>query len=187
MLRMSRLTIISALLAMLAGCTHALKSGTQTLIGVDGIACVGDIQVPRSGLFEVDDNALLKSVLAQSGKGQLCAGRVYEVTSPIAVYRAWDSTKQYTAYGRWWSFDRPHGPREQYQKDNAICPEWSGLDRVSSCTVKQGTKIVVGVGQSATCQNGAYEKSATNQVYIANDSRNNNIYVENCTDGVVWP
>lgn len=153
-----------------------------------GAACVGAVLQPPEGLKAVADDQLLASAIGEVGEGKLCEGRVYEVTTPgVRVFRVWTAAKDYTAYGRWWSFDIPQGPKRKYRKANVICPSWSELDRMSSCDVKVGTRVVVGPGQSATCKRKTLPQSAVNQVYIPNDSRNDQIHVENCTDGEDWP
>lgn len=66
--------------------------------------------------------------------------------------------------------------------------KWSNLDVMSSCTVKVGARIVIGPGQSATCEGGAaYPQSAVNQVFIPNDTRVDKVFVEDCTPGAPWP
>ncbi len=157
--------------------------------------CVGDVITPPAGLVAATDDALLAKAIGAPGKGALCKGKVFQAEKAVTVYRVWDSSKSYTLYGGWWSFDLPKGPREQYRVDNDICPEWSPLNIMSSCTIKVGTKIVVGPGQSAQCTqatvppfpNNLLPASKVNQVYIPNDSRNNVLFVENCTPGTVWP
>ncbi|HCS12284.1 MAG: hypothetical protein COS82_11305 [Zetaproteobacteria bacterium CG06_land_8_20_14_3_00_59_53] len=182
-----RFAMTCLLLALLAGCAlHTPQTGSA-LSGIDGIACVGQINTPPAGLVAADDDALLKSVLGSGGKGMLCAGRVYQATAPVTVYRVWDSSKSNSLYGGWWSFNRPQGPRDSYRTENDICAEWSALDRMSSCSIKPGAKIVVGPGQSATCEHGILPKSAANQVFIPNDSRSNVLFVEDCSQGVIWP
>jgi hypothetical protein len=181
-----------SLLLLLTGCAGFDSSDNQAgsrqaLKGVDGVACVGQISSPPPGLAVVADDALLQEALGATGAGELCAGQVLVALEPVTVYRVWDSARNYTRYGSWWSFQRPEGPRSQYREDNSICPSWSELDRMSACTVKVGAKLVVGPGQSAQCKQMTYAKSATNQVYIPNDGRNNVLYVAECTEGAVWP
>lgn len=150
-------------------------------------ACAGMIE-PRDGLTAVDDPALLATAVGQPGEGKLCTGQVFEATAPVTVYRVWTAAKDWSQLGGWWSFDEPVGPVEAYREANAICPEWSDLDRVSRCTVKVGARIVVGPGQSATCEGGlGYAASAVNQVFIPNDTRIEQVFVEDCTPGEVWP
>lgn len=150
--------------------------------------CVGTVAAVPGGLRPIDDDALLQAAAGAPGMGKLCSGKVFVAEQPVTVYRVWDRAKAYTAYGSWWSFSQPQGPRERYRREEDICPEWSPLDVMSSCTLKIGTRIVVGPGQSVNCANQLnFPPSAENQVYIPNDSRNNKIYVENCTAGADWP
>jgi len=153
--------------------------------GIDGITCVGNIVTPPTGMLETHDNALLQQALGVSGEGKLCAGKVFVAKKPVSVYRVWNSDKAYTAYGRWWSFSLPAGPKAKYRRDNDICPSWSSLDRMSACTLKIGSKIVVGPGQSAKCETMTYAKSPTNQVFVPNDSRKHRILVENCSVALI--
>ncbi len=185
-----------SLLLLLTGCAGldgldrqagSQVEGQAALSGIDGIACVGQIIAPPPGMEVVSDEALLQDALGASGEGELCAGQVLVALEPVTVYRVWDSAREYTRYGSWWSFQLPEGPRPQYRQDNSICPSWSELDRMSACTVKVGAKLVVGPGQSAQCKQMIYAKSATNQVYIPNDARNDVLHVQDCTAGAVWP
>lgn len=169
----------------LAFAVLVVGSGFNTAVAAD---CVGEVITPPAGMVAATDDALLASAIGAPGKGALCKGKVFVAEKPVTVYRVWDSSKSYTLYGRWWSFSLPVGPRDKYRLDNDICPEWSPLNIMSSCTIKAGTKVVVGPGQSAECSNGTMlPPSAVNQVYIPNDSKNNVLFVENCTAGTVWP
>ena len=181
---MALLTALISACATLHPAKAPLKYGVD---GVDGVACVGSVQSPPVGAVESSDPALLQKSLGASGEGKLCEGKVFMADKSITVYRVWNSEKRYTQYGSWWSFDLPRGPKLAYREENGICPSWSALDRMSSCTIKVGAKFVVGPGQSASCKQVTYEKSAVNQVYIPNDTRVGQVYVENCTDGVAWP
>ena len=182
------------LIVLLSGCS--IITGSESVDdtghvngpqGTEGQFCVGAVMdVPR-GLKAVEDSELLEDALGSSGNGKLCEGRVYEAVEEVTVYRVWNSEKSYTQYGRWWSFEQPVGPKSKYRKANGICPSWSELDVMSRCSIKVGAKVVVGPGQSAQCKDFTYSKSATNQVYINNDSRNNTLWIEDCSPGRVWP
>jgi len=177
-----------ATLLLLSACATVAPQPKPTLTGIDGQACVGTIVTPPAGLVPVEDPTLLTSAEGPSGQGKLCAGRTFVAQQPVTVYRVWDSSRSYTVYGSWWSLDKPEGPRERYRVEEDICPEWSALDRVTSCTIKAGSHVVIGPGQSATCADGStLAKSPVNQVYIPNDGRNNVLYVENCSAGAPWP
>ena len=181
-------------LLMLLACTLLtacaslpVSSPKTTIVGSSGNACTGSIITPPAGLVEIKDAALLQASLGEAGKGMLCEGKVFVAEKPIVVYRVWDASKTYTALGRWWSLNHPQGPKTQYQHENDICPEWSALDRLSQCTLKIGAYVVIGTGQSATCAEGVYPQSGTNQVYVPNDAQQNRLWVENCSEGVGWP
>lgn len=164
--------------------------GTASPSAVKG-ACLGSIEPPY-GLAETSDPALLNSALGQPGKGGLCEAKVFRVNQPLTVYRVWDSSKPYSQFGRWWSFDPPAGPVDAYRARNAICASWSKLDRVTQCRLKTGTEIVIGPGQSAQCavsdDNRSYPASPETQVYVPNDSRTaGNLRVADCLADVAWP
>jgi hypothetical protein len=179
--------LLLLILTLLAGCAAHTPPSRHAVTGIDGVACVGRINTPPSGLVETKDESLLHKALGASGKGKLCAGEVFVAAKPVAVYRVWDSARGYTLYGSWWSFNPPKGPRNRYRKANDICPEWSALNRQSACTLKTGAEIVVGPGQSAVCDQSTLAKSAVNQVFIPNDSRNHVLYVTQCSKGTDFP
>jgi hypothetical protein len=167
---------------------HPPKESVMPAIGpVDGIACVGSIDAAPEGAKEVADEVLAKSAIDETGKGKLCMTRVYEVTAPIKVYRVWNSQKSYTELGKWWSFSKPVGPVASYREQNAICPEWSELDRLSVCELKVGAHFALGPGQSATCNEAKYEKSPVNQVFIPNDTREQKVFVDHCEQLGAFP
>lgn len=172
--------------------TKAEPEPAAALAGIDGVACVGAIGAAPAGAVVEEDRAvrepLLALALAASEKGNLCAGQVYRATAPITVHRVWNSEKEFTRIGRWWSFAAPTGTREAYRRDNVICEDWSRLDRAVTCEIAVGARFVVGPGQSVACDVGAsYPKSATNQVFIANDGQKNEIFVERCGEPTAWP
>jgi len=163
----------------------ATKQGA--LKAVDGKPCVGLVMSPPRGMREVKDDALQKKSQDATGKGKLCIAKVFEATSPVTIYRVWNSKKPYTAIGGWWSFTAPKGPEAAYREANAICPEWSDLDRLSVCKIKVGAHVAVGPGQSADCNTVKYAKNRTNQVFIDNDTRAGKVHVADCKELGVWP
>ncbi len=168
----------------LAACGDSIQPEVSPL---DGVACVGGVEKVPEGLKLVDDAALLNEALGKTGEGKLCAGRVYEATAQVAVYRVWNQAKSYTEFGKWWSLSMPSGTVASYREENAICPEWSELNQLTRCTVKLGSRVVIGPGQSASCMAMVYEKSPVNQVYMANDTRVGKLYVEGCMQLGMWP
>lgn len=176
----------------LVACEAKPPAGEQALLGVDGVACAGFIEKPPAGAVLEEDQAKVKALLdvavSPSDKGNLCAGQVFRATEPITVYRVWNSEKDYTRLGRWWTFTAPSGTREAYQDDYIICDGWSRLDQVVACKIKPGANFVVGPGQNVKCDAGkSRAKSAKNQVFIANDGQKNEIFVDGCEPSKPWP
>ena len=183
-----RTSVAAFILAIsLAGCGGFTGIHRKAPVGIDGVRCVGRVAAPSFAAKEVSDEALLEEALGASGKGGVCAGKVLVVLQEVRVYRLWDSARAYSAYGRWWSVTRPEGSRDAYRADYAICPSWSALDRLISCMIKPGTEIVVGPTQSATCDTGAYPKTAQTQIYTRNDSAKGELLVADCRDAGLWP
>ncbi|MBV1877329.1 MAG: hypothetical protein KUG79_06780 [Pseudomonadales bacterium] len=138
--------------------------------------CLGNADLPQqlADLFsEVDDQDLLHEALGAAGQGKLCQGRVYQsaANSQITVFRAWNSTNANSKLGKWWAFQAPGGKISTFRADYEICYQWSALDKLASCTLKPGAKVVLGTGQSATCSEYlTYPVSDKQQVYISDAS-----------------
>jgi hypothetical protein len=178
-----------ALLALfLAGCANLTTGLESTERGIDGIACVGSVTNSNAGLFASDNLALLSKTQMPSDKGGVCAGKVFGASAPVVLYRVFDSSKPYTKFGNWWSLKPPGNSKAEYRAANAICPEWSNLDRLVSCEVRPGTQVVLGTTQSAQCADGAvYAKTSEIQVFVPNDGRVGIIHVGNCAAEASWP
>lgn len=146
-------------------------------------ACIGSTELPTQlspSFKKIHDHELHQRAIGAPEAGKLCQGQVYEAKEKthINVYRAWNSTNPHSEKGAWWSFNQPEGSVTQYRENNEICYQWSPLDVMLTCTLKAGTKIVVGNGQSAKCSEYlTYPVSETQQVYIENADT----VLENCT------
>lgn len=175
------------LLFTLAACSQLPRQENTPVRGLDGVACVGEVQNPPGKVIQITDPVLLKQAMGASEKGGVCAAKVFQIDQPVRVYRVWDSSKSYTQLGRWWALTKPVGPKDAYRKDYAICPSWSALDHLVACDIKPGTAIVMGPTQSAACEDGIYPKTGLNQVFIPNNPSAKQILVENCQDEGVWP
>lgn len=184
-----RITLLAFTLG-LSACSsiqHLTQPNTPAK-GIDGAACVGHAPAHINGLKPVKDDNLTRYAQGITDKGGLCDSKTFKAVEPITVYRVYDGSKPYTATGRWWSFNQPVPPKDQYRKDNAICPEWSNLDRLTVCKIQVNAVIAVGTTQSATCADGStYPKNANIQVYIPNDSQNKVMLVDNCQEQGEWP
>ncbi len=140
------------------------------------VQCPGDVEPPPAleDKFEpAEDEALLSSSLGEPMKGKLCRGKVYKskANSRVNVYRAWNSTNPKSEMGSWWAFHGPSGKVAKYRSDYEICYQWSPLDKLTHCILKDDVKIVIGTGQSAECsQYLSYPASPEKQIYMENTS-----------------
>lgn len=183
-----RLAAPLLLLLALPGCALLPQPASRAQAGVDGEACVGTLQAAPPGLAPVANPALLAQARFASGKGGTCTAQAFSVTAPVVLYRVFDSSRPYSRLGSWWSLTRPVGPRDAYRAAYAICPEWSGLDRVVSCEVRPGTEVVVGTTQSATCADGStLPRTAELQVFVPNNGRAGINHVGACSEDATWP
>ena len=70
--------------------------------------------------------------------------------------------------GFWWSlapeedcYDaKPAVGVEQCRNNFAVCPEWNAGTNIQRVTIPAGQKFIVGIGQSATCQDGTVLEGA---------------------------
>jgi len=163
-------TIPFSLLAiMLCGCSGY---PVQDKTGGVGRSCLGSTELPAdlADKFDpVEDSKLLSEALGKAKKGKLCQGRTYKSKegAETILFRAWNSTNPASRFGKWWAFQNPSGKVSDYRADYEICYQWSPLDKLVSCTLKPGTRVVVGTGQSAECSKYlTYPVSAEQQIYI---------------------
>ncbi|MGB2065778.1 MAG: hypothetical protein ACPHUL_11490 [Marinomonas gallaica] len=170
------LTTVPVVLILLTGCATQPSNSLSTIPAEPTSVCLGTAALPEhlTPFFdEVNDPALLASTLGETDQGKLCQGKVYQAkaNTEVPVYRAWNSTNPNSQFGNWWAFDQPSGLTAQYREAYEICYQWSPLDKLVSCQLSAGSKIVVGNGQSATCSEYlTYEKSPAQQVYLENAS-----------------
>lgn len=191
---MNKITVIALAITIAMLTTFTMSYGNG-----ESKDCIGVIDShPEAldlitGSFDITDVNVLKNSVFPKDKGGLCKGSIFKVEKPIVVYRVWNSSYEPSAKGNWWTFDKPTGTLEKFRKDYAVCCQWGPKDKMDSCTLKVGSKIVVGPGQSVDCtqeknrggndcNDTRYEISEKNQVYI-HDPVNN---VENCVTQE-WP
>lgn len=106
------------------------------------------------------------------GQGGLCHAQMFKTTEPITLYRVYSARRRETRLGGVWTADAPRGRREVYRRDYAVCSEWSDLDAVVACELPAGASVIVGVGQSLTCDDGeAYPQSGANQLLVPDAAR----------------
>ena len=156
--------------------------------------------------FEKSENAsLLASAIGLPGKGGLCCGQVATVTEtatePVMLHRAW--APHYTAgsaqsqgnsnaayqFGGWWSLKPPDTPKDKYRHMDDICTQYDALTVYSSCTIKAGTQVVIGPGQSTHCSDTqSFPQSSVLQVYVPRYGKTQGTqgHFEDCTT-YFWP
>lgn len=179
--------LLGSLVVVLSGCINMPVEKTEHEMGTASV-CEGDTSLPLNlvSKFEpAEDPGLLNKTIGEPGKGKLCQGKVYvsKKDAQIKVFRAWNSTNPNSQLGEWWAFKEPNGKVATYRSDYEICYQWSPLDKLVSCTLSPGTKVVVGTGQSAKCSDYlTYSTSDKQQIYIQDGSNS----LSNCTvyDGV---
>lgn len=159
------------LIAFSAGCANygVINNGTEAV-------CPGDTELPanlKNKFKAASDDALLQRSLGAPDKGKLCQGKTYKANddAKVIVYRLWNSTNPNSEKGRWWAAKQPHGKVASYREDYEICYQWSPLDKITRCTLKAGSVVVIGTGQSATCSEFLkYPASPKKQIYLENAS-----------------
>jgi hypothetical protein len=171
---------------LLHGCALNQPSGQQIEQSQNHnektVSCEGDSNLDPSlaVLFStVEDDELLGRSLGAPQAGKLCQGKVYKLKADASVtlYRAWNSTNPNSEKGMWWALNKPEGLVSTYRENYEICYQWSPLDKLTVCSLKAGSIVVVGNGQSAVCSEYlSYGTSAKQQVYLENSQE----FVENC-------
>jgi hypothetical protein len=134
-------------------------------------ACAGPIATPPPGLVKADEAPPGWSI-GEPGKGSLCAGQVFVAQGPVTVYRlfsaSWKDSKLAGPKGAFWTLDKPSGTAASYRNVYEICKEWNDLDMINECTIEVGARVVLGPGQSATCDKSdtSSPRSAANQLVL---------------------
>lgn len=112
------------------------------------------------------------------GEGKVIKPFVVRLTRDLSVYRLWagpavkDAQGRTSRIGQWWTFDAPAGTLESFRRRYEVCEKWDTLRFVAHCTLRRGSVVVVGPGQSVsaeTCGN-------PNESYPAND-RDLQVYI----------
>ena len=104
------------------------------------------------------ERAVIGSAVKAAGQGGVSEGFVIRLVQDIPVWRMWsgpakiDSRGNTNRMGGWWSYDAPKGTVQQYRAAYEICNGWNDLKWVVKCTLKAGSVVVVGPGQSVSAQ-----------------------------------
>ena len=161
------------LATILYGCTTTSELSSNRLTArtakpvVNARQCEGALTDPPEGFSEVDNKRLVESSLGAPGKGRLCQGKAYQVHGSPTIYRAFNSTHPPSRLGMWWALQKPAGSVSRYREKHEICYQWSPLDSLVRCKLREGATVVLGTGQSATCSEYlTYPASSVVQLYI---------------------
>lgn len=94
------------------------------------------------------------SAVMPAGAGGISQALVVELTEDLPVWRVWSGPPKTNRIGRWWSYDAPQGPVADYRRNYEICQAWNDLKWVARCSLRKGSVVAIGPGQSvseATC------------------------------------
>ncbi|KZN56817.1 hypothetical protein N474_09360 [Pseudoalteromonas luteoviolacea CPMOR-2] len=162
-----RLPLVAFTIAALSACSSSNLTSASTNKLNKTAQCIGEIE-QHNGLVLLPNAQVPSGVIQPADKGGLCKGQVFVASKDITIWRAWNSEYSGSKLGKWWTFDKPLGSISQYRRENVICPSYSPLDMLVSCTLKAGSQVVIGPGQSAKCSDYfTYPASKMNQLYLA--------------------
>ena len=92
------------------------------------------------------------------GEGKVTKPYVVRLTRDMPVWRLWAGPEELDAQGRtsrigqWWTLDRPVGTLASYRRRYEVCEKWDTLRWVAQCTLRRGSVVVIGPGQSVSEQ-----------------------------------
>jgi len=162
--------VVVALLA-LACCAH----GLQQLHRRDPLASSVEIVPDSDRAYAAADPT---GATGKPGEGKVTRPYVVRLTKDAKVYRLWagpevsDAQGRTSRIGQWWTFEAPSGTLASFRRRYEVCEKWDTLRWVASCTLRRGSVVVIGPGQSVsadTCGNPkeSYPKNDRDlQVYI---------------------
>jgi len=116
-------------------------AGKVTILGPS------DPDYPRAGFYKAKN---------EMGKGGISNGLVIKTKEDVTVYRLWNGPLKVDDYGNtnrfgaWWSYEPPAGKADTYRKNYGVCTSWNDLSWVAKCTLKTGSVVAIGPGQSVS-------------------------------------
>ena len=147
-----RVPLVLLALAALAGCATAPMNPLGLPPSLQG----------RAELLRLDDpdyeRAAAWNALKAPGQGGVLGVAVVRLKEDLPVYRLWsgpavrDGRGNTNRLGGWWSAQAPQGTTAQYRNDYAVCQGWNELTYLASCTLRRGSVVAVGPGQSVSAQ-----------------------------------
>ncbi len=171
--RRTLLAAVAAALVAASACAHRLHLSAPLASSLEF--------VPTSDRAYAAADA--RDATGKSGEGKVTRPYVVRLTADMKIYRLWagpdvrNAQGQTTRIGQWWTFDKPSGTLDSYRRRYEVCEKWNTLRWVATCTLRRGSVVVIGSGQSVsakTCGNG-------NESYPEND-RDLQVYVSKAWD-----
>jgi len=172
-----RACLVAAVVAV-AGCTNVatLRSPSGENVEVPR-AIAGSLELVAQGdaSYAAADPA---GAAPGPGEGGVIKPHVVRLTRDLSVYRLWagpsvkDAQGRTSRIGQWWTFDAPAGTLASFRQRYEVCEKWDTLRFVAQCTLRRGSVVVIGPGQSVsakTCGNPTESYPANDrdlQVYI---------------------
>jgi hypothetical protein len=120
----------------------------------------------RTNIAAVTTDLVDSATTTQQGGTIAATTRCYLIGQRITVWRVWDSTHPTGEVGKWWTLAPPRGSVSEFRRTFDVCKEWSQLDRLTTCTLLPGMRVVVGSGHGVHCNHTSYPDSDRAQVYI---------------------
>jgi hypothetical protein len=152
-----RAFLVLALVA-LAGCARPVlvrgPSG-ETLSVPRDIAGSLEPVAPGDAAYTAADP---KDATGTPGIGRVSTPSVVRLTRDLTVYRLWrgpavrDAQGRTNRIGEWWAFDPPTGTLASYRRRYEVCEQWNTLRWVARCTLRRGSVVVMGPGQSVNAK-----------------------------------
>lgn len=161
-------TSLARLLLFVAAATVTGCAGRVPLRGLELVP-------PTDPSYAVADAAGAAGV---PGEGKVTKPYVVRLTRDMPVYRLWagptvlDAQGRTSRIGQWWTFDPPTGTLASFRRRYEVCEKWDTLRWVAQCTLRRGSVVAIGPGQSVSEQ--TCEK--TGESYPANE-RNFQVYI----------
>src|SRR5580765_2572256 len=166
--RFAPLAVVVVALAALSGCAHSLHVR-------DPLASSLEFVPESDRAYAAADPT---GATGKPGEGKVTRPYVVRLTKDTRVYRLWagpdvrDAQGRTSRIGQWWTFEAPSGTLASFRTRYEVCEKWDTLRWVASCTLRRGSVVVIGPGQSVsaeTCGNPTerYPKNDRDlQVYI---------------------
>ena len=101
------------------------------------------------------------AIVPGPNKGGIVRGDILIAQEDVLVHRGYAKglfpcsiATPASQFGGWWSVEPLGTDRAGYRESVGICPSWNDLTMRVSCILKQGTAVIIGATESASCAPG---------------------------------